>query len=524
MRPVPVVSALVIVAAVLHGDAALAAAAHRPEVSVLQRELLGRYIEDIDYVSSGPFNKHVVMLNGQEVHGFKLKNGSNDPIHGLFDLRRLQLLNPTGIAYVASEKSFAVVGDGVYPFRLFSTDAQGRPGPSREIRFLDDFGGPYHLEGLAYVPPTSPRFPDHLLTIGWNWYDEEHPEHVEVIRRDGQAVASIPVPADFRLPYGVAYQAPGRILLCKGGGQIGILDFDGNLLGAVTGNLEDLFQEGIVQLPDGRVVTGASARIRFYDAALNPLPQADRDASTSIRVVLPQAVAWDPDRNQHLVQGKPEAFPWFEEDHVAAAPPSLQSGTVLFALMGHVHGLGLHTPRMTYVSDEHRIAASTSPISGEGYPREVLLYDDGGTAVEWIDASVIAPDQTVPAVKITYVPSAGQFVLVPADQPSTLKFVTRSGVLAREIDLAAIGIARISALAYFNPLHPSGGQFLVFDYTGRAVITDFDGRVISEFDYRTELGLPFVYGASAITSGPQAGAFTALELGSSAQLVVFRLE
>jgi hypothetical protein len=320
----------------------------------------------------------------------------------------------------------------------------------------------------------------------------------------------------------VAYQAPDRILV-SGGGGIQVLDFDGRLLASASIPEGGFSPEGIVQLPDSRVVVGDASQLRFHDAALNRLPQDDRDGSTSIGVILAQAVAWDPDRTRHLVQGQSERFPLFDTDHAAAVAPSLLSGEALFSFVGHVHGLGLHSPRMTYVPDDHRIAASHSPISNAEYPREILLYDDGGTAVEWIDASAIHPDQTVPAVKIAYVAPVRQFALVSSQERSKLKFLTRAGVLAREIDLAPIGIDAIAGVTYFNPLHPSGGEFLIFDYHGRAVITDFDGTLISEFDYRAELGLPYVTGVSAITSGPQAGAFAALEAASSPQLVVFDL-
>jgi hypothetical protein len=320
----------------------------------------------------------------------------------------------------------------------------------------------------------------------------------------------------------VAYQAPDRVLLCRSG-EIQVLDFEGNLLNSVV-NTEGLLEEGIVQLPDSRVAVGASSHVRFYDAALNRLPQDDRDVSTAIGVILANAIAWDPDHTRHLVQGQSERFPLFDADHVAAVAPSLQSGGALFTLVGHVHGLGLHTPRMTYTPDDHHVAASHSPLPIEGYPREILLYDDQGTAVEWIDASAMHPEQTVAAVKIAYVPPTGHFVLVSAEEQSKLKFLTRAGVLAREIDLASIGIDAIAAVAYFNPLHPSGGQFLVLDFEGRAVITDFAGNLVEEFDYRAKLGLPYVIGVSAITNGPHAGAFAALEAVTSPRLVVFEIE
>ena len=170
--------------------------------------------------------------------------------------------------------------------------------------------------------------------------------------------------------------------------------------------------------------------------------------------------------------------------------------------------------------DEHRIAVALRRRGGT--PAQIALYDNDGTLVEVIDAAAIAGIGR--PSKIAYIPPTREFVMVEQTQPSTLKVLTRAGVLAREIDLASIGIKSISALAYFNPLHPSGGQFLIFASPGRAVITDFAGQPMSEFDSGEELGLPFVGGASAITNGPLAGTFTAHESTVSAEFVVFTLK
>jgi hypothetical protein len=154
-------------------------------------------------------------------------------------------------------------------------------------------------------------------------------------------------------------------------------------------------------------------------------------------------------------------------------------------------------------------------------PAQIALYESGGSLREVIDASAIG-GLGRPA-SIDYVPRTREFVLIESTQTDKLKFLTRDGVLAREIDLAL----DVAALAYFNPRHPSGGQFLIIGVDDadayRAVVTDFAGKPISEFDPRKELGLTFVADVSAVTLGPLTVAFAALEDTASARLVTFLL-
>lgn len=496
-----------------------AKSAKKPKVRVLQRELLGRIIEDLDFVPNGPFAQHIIMLVGYEVHGLPAEAGSHDAIRTLFDLRQQILGVPTGIAYVASERLFAIV-DAAQPTQLFFVDRRGTPQPPRPIQYLDgDLID--HVEGLAYLPPTSPRFPDHLLTVTWKFIDD-YPFllcRIQVIQRDGQVAAVIPVPDDISINavFGVAFLAPDRLLVTDGFNGIWTLDFDGNIVSGPV-STENLFAEGIVQLADGRVVTGEGAQLRFYDAALNRLPQDDQDAGTRIGLVNPFSVAWNPDTLQHLVVSPSEESAGdIFSNQVAAVPLSLDASSPVVDLS--TFPTPVRFPRATYMPDEHRIAVALRQRSST--PAQIALYENDGTLVELIDASAIGGIGR--PLKIAYIPRTHEFVVMELTQPSKLKILTRAGALAREIDLAPIGINSISALAYFNPLHPSGGQFLIFASPDRAVITDFDGNPISEFNSRDELGLRFVIGASAITNGPLAGAFTALEGAASAEFVVFRL-
>lgn len=488
-----------------------------PKVRVLQRELLGRFIGDLNFVPSGPRAGHIVMLNGLEVHGIPANAKSEKAIRKLFDLRQIAS-HPTGIAYVASERLFAIADDAQFPPALLIVDHRGTPQPPRPIQYLGGFM-PDWVDGLAYLPPTSAQFPDHLAMVTGKLTDDFlFLSRIQVMRLDGQVVAEIPVPESAGTAFGVAFLPPDRLLVTTVFNEIWTLDFDGNSVAAPV-STELLAAEGIVRLADGRIVTSEGAQLRFYDAAFNRLPQDDRDAGTPTGLVFPLSVAWNSDTHEHLVTaGTEESGFDILSNQVAAAPLSLDARTRVVDLGSSA----LRRPRATYMPDEHLIAVALRRRVST--PPQIALYDTHGTLVELIDISAIGGSGN--PFRIAYIPPTREFVLVEGTQSSRLKILTRSGALAREIDLASIGIDGVSAVAYFNPLHPSGGQFLIFGFTDRAHITDLGGNPISEFDFREELGLTFVAGASAITndSGRHTVAFTALESADSPRFVVFTLK
>lgn len=73
------------------------------------------------------------------------------------------------------------------------------------------------MEGLTYIPSSSPVFPDHLAIVVW---DDllDGPNRIEVMRRDGVVVSQIfrtDWPGDFTAGnHGdVAFLAPNRVLV-----------------------------------------------------------------------------------------------------------------------------------------------------------------------------------------------------------------------------------------------------------------------------------------------------------------------
>ena len=108
--------------------------------------------------------------------------------------------------------------------------------------------------------------------------------------------------------------------------------------------------------------------------------------------------------------------------------------------------------------------------------------------------------------------------------------VTRKGVKSGSVP-APPEIKAINGFTFFNPDHPSGGQFVFLDRPNqRAILTDFQGKRVGSFVTRgatsrnpnEDLNLVQPFPISSITSGPDAGAFALIDLGSF-EIVVFHL-
>jgi len=459
------------------------------------------------------------MTAGYAVYGFPATSDSDRAVHRLFDVRRLGIAAaPRGIAYITSQRRFALA-DTTQPSMLFTCDDKGDPFPPTNIGYLNDYQ-PVALEALAYIPPTSPTFPDHLVLMTSPDFVEFR---LEVLRLDGQVVAEIHLPDIVsRTGYAsaVAYASPDRLLV-GAIGEIWTIDFAGNVVGGPVLSNPDVVTEGLIELRDGRIVATDGAKLRFYDAGLNRLADDDRDAGVGAHLVFPTSAGWDSDASQHLVDAPTEISGGGGlTEQIAAIPPSLRSATRLFDIGTHPSIFARASRGVTYLSDEHLIAVSFRRRGSTG--PAIDLYDSAGALIERISLAAIAS----PQFGFAYIPSTRQFALTTAFGPR-LKIVNRDGTLARQVDFSAAGVQAILAVAYFNSAHPSGGEFMVvgippFGDGNRAVITDFNGNLIDEFNYRDELGLTEVVGVSAITTGPYAGAFGAVDFEGS-ELVVFRL-
>jgi hypothetical protein len=501
------------------------AAAEKGPVTVLERERLGGYIEETTFIPAGPFANHIAMSNGYEVLAVPINAGSDRAIKKLFNSAALDYaVPPKGMAYIESERAFAFV-EGGSPTTLFVADRHGNPLPPRTINYLPGPLDFLHNEALLYLPPSSPIYPDHLLMIA-NRFPPVEPfieSTIEVLRRDGQVVARIIPPSPLRENYltGLALKGTNQLLIGLND-QLWTIDFDGQLVsGPVT--VPGPFVEGLEQLPDGRIVMSAAARLYFFDQNLNRLPQDDRNAGIGLGLLTVTGIGWNSDTDRLLLQANlEETGNYFEEPFMMAIPTSLDSAEQLFEF----------DPANTfrrfyneYLPDEDLIATSLLR-AGPTLPAAIALYDLHGQEVEQINLTAFGGSP----LALSYIPQTNQFAVVfrGAARDQKIVILSRTGAFVREIDLAAQGINQISTLTAFNPQHPSGGQFLIFGSrsgdANRAIVTDFQGQLLSEFNYREAFGLLSVADAATITSGPLSGAFSVLN-GSNDnwEVVIFKL-
>jgi hypothetical protein len=165
----------------------------------------------------------------------------------------------------------------------------------------------------------------------------------------------------------------------------------------------------------------------------------------------------------------------------------------------------------------------THPLYGGNNP-SILIFnmDTDGNPYETIDLLTIGAGNPT---CLTYIPRDNDFATVFEDSQTSLTIVNRAGQLVRSVDLAPKRVQVIRSVAFFNPGHPSGGQFLIHAQPGRRLlVTDFELNVLGEFDAYPTLGLTRLgfYDLAAITSGKYAGAFAIY--GDSGALVIFSIK
>lgn len=485
-------------------------------VEILQRTRVGGYSEDIAFVNQGAFANHIIILDGYEVYGIPGEARGKPPMRKLLDLRGLNInIRPNGITYIESERLFAV-NDDTQKNTLFLFDHQGRPQGTRNIQYLNGYI-PGHLEGLGYIPLNSSMFPDHLMMAVWDQINGG-PSRVEIIRRDGQVVAEILLPFLSESIGDVTYYAPNRLLITTydTNDSIWTIDFGGNVLASPLNlPLELGAGEGIVQLRDGRIAYVSFPQdLLFFDGNLNRLPADDRHDVIGLNLPLPQAIAWNSDTNSHLILHRDPPFNNLAYK-VSAVSPSFNSAAEVINLFA---GGFTRARRMTYLPDEHKIA-----VANHNFPRSILLYENNGALTEQLNLGI--PPFARPSA-VAYIPTTAEFAVRPFDVDfNKLHIYSRAGGLVRILDLSGLGVNAIAGVTYFNPAHPSGGEFLIIDAMplgNRCVITDFNGNILGQFNIRAELGLLQPLDLATITTGgPQGNIFSILD--SQGDLVVFRL-
>lgn len=500
--------------------------------TVLSRARLGGYAEDLAYVTSGALKDHIVMSNGYELYAVQMKKkGSLNRVCKIEHPEMDQLAN--GFTFVESEGLF-VMNNSPHPTKLFFFDQACAIKGIRTIQYLDSNYRPGHLEGMAYIPASSPVFPDHLLMVAWDTFFPDT-VRLNIIRRDGVQVAEISRPdwpAQFRSDGGlggVTFLEPNLLLVSVfHTDSLWIIDFNGNIVSGPlpTGGALGL-GEGVVQMKDNRLVaTSYPQNLLLFDKNLNRQPQNDRHDVIGQNLNLPNGIAWDSDAGRFLVM---------HDVSVTLGPPGIAALST--TLTGPVPVIDLSafpfTRSTVYLPQEDIVATLRTAGAAQ---RAILLFNLDGTLNSQISLSPVSLGQNLgQPLGLAYLPGSDEFVVafggVLPDQGferQRLRVFSRAGALVRTLDIAGTGTGGVSALEYFQDSQTGAGRLMLLSGS-RVIITDLDGNsrnpdgfLLGEFNSRVKFGLLARNDLAAITSGPLAGAF-AITDGSGGEVVIFRI-
>ena len=499
--------------------------------TVVSRARTGGYAEDITYVTTGSLKDRLVMTNGYELYATELgKKGALARVCKIDHPEMDQFVN--GFTFIQSEGLF-VMNNAPHPNKLFFFDQNCASKGTRTIQYLNSSYRPQHMEGLAYIPPSSSIFPDHLMMITWETL-AAGPVRIVIARRDGVQVAEITRsdwPEQFEFGIGdVAFLAPNRLLVSiYNDDSLWTMDFEGNILsgplptGGATG-----MGEGVVQVSDGRVVASSYPQnLLVFDKNLNRQPQDDRHDIIGLNLNLPHGIAWDSDANRLLV---------LHDTVVTLGPGGISGLATTLASSTPVIDLSAFpfTRSTVYLPQEDIVAILRQ---APGNQRAILLFNINGTLNSEISLTPASLGQNLgQPVGFTYLPGSDEFVVsfngAPPNQGlerQRLRVISRAGALVRTIDISATGTGGVGALEYFQDPQSAEGRLMLVS-GGRVIITDLngnsrngDGFLLGEFNNRVKFGLITRSDIAAITSGPLAGAF-AIADGSGGEVLIFRLD
>jgi hypothetical protein len=438
---------------------------------------------------------------------------------------------PNGIAYVASEDLF-VLNQNVHTNKLYFFDQSGAYKGTRDIQYLNPSYLPAHLEGLAYIPTTSPFFPDHIVMVVLD-DNAGGPQRLEIMRRDGVVEKELyhsDWPASFAGDSAigsVSFFAPNRLLVTTYDNNIWTMDFDGNIVSGPVNVPGGAGFEGIIQLSDSNIaVVKYPQELLFLDKDLNRLPAFDRNDLIGLNLNQPSGIAWDPDTNKLLIKYIGESLTGVGA-RIASAPTSLDSA----AQVVNINSSDF-IRRLTYLPDDHLIA--TLRINGPA--RAILLYNSDGSPNSEIGLMPASLGLNLGTpVALCYLPTTHEFVVNfngtgpgAALERRSLRVLSRTGTLVRTIDLTSTGTPGVVGLDFFSS--PGGDRFIILGSSGRVFITDLNGNsrdsngaLFGEFNSRVKLGLLSRADITAITTGPLAGAFAVVD-NQGGEVVIFKLD
>jgi hypothetical protein len=500
--------------------------------TVASRARIGGYAEDITFVRSGVLKDQVVMTNGNELYAASLsKKGILSKVCRIDHPEMDQFV--TGFTFVESEGLFVMNNDS-HPNKLYFFDQACVSKGTRTIQYLNSNYRPGHLEGITYIPASSPTFPDHLIMVTWDDLLSSAFRLI-IMRRDGVQVAEISR-SDWPNQFfeggigDVTLLAPNRLLVSLfHPDSLWVMDFNGNILSGPLPTGADGLGEGIVQLPDGQLVaTSYPQNLLLFDKNLNRQPQNDRHDTIGLGLNLPNGIAWDADANRLLVVHDTAITPG--PGGIAGLNTTLESATPVINLSAFPA-----TRQLVYLPQEDLVATLKFNPAPD---RSILLFNLNGTLNSQISLSASTLGQNFgPPSSLVYLPATDEFAVGFNGTPATqgverqkLRIFSRAGTLVRTIDLNATGTGGFNAVEYLEDPQGGGGRLMFLSAFGRVFITDLngnsrnaDGVPLGEFNSRVKLGLMTRNDLTAITSGPLAGAFAVTD-ANGGEVVIFRLD
>lgn len=500
--------------------------------TVSSRARVGGYAEDIAYVTAGALKDQVVMTNGYELYAVSVaKKGALTRICKVDHPEMDQFVN--GFTFVESEGLF-VMNNAPHPNKLYFFDQNCVSKGTRTIQYLNSSYRPGHLEGMAYIPASSPVFPDHLVMVTWDDLITTA-TRIVIVRRDGVQVAEIMRP-DWPIQFfegglgDVTFLEPNRLLVSLyHPDSLWTMDFNGNIISGPLPTGVEGTGEGVVQMSDGRVLASSYPQdLLVFDKNLSRQPQNDRHDMIGLNLNLPHGIAWDSDAERFLVT---------HDTVVTVGSAGISGLATTLASTAPVIDLSafLNTRGTVYLPQED-IVATLRPVPGN--QRAILLFNLNGTLNSQISLSPASLGENLgQPLGLTYIPGADEFVVTFGGSPPNqgferqkLRVFSRAGALVRTIDVSATGTSGIGGIEYFEDPQGGGGRFLMLSGAGRVFITDLNGNsrngagfLLGEFNSRVKFGLVTRSDIAAITSGPLAGSF-AIADGSGGEIVIFRLD
>jgi hypothetical protein len=356
------------------------------------------------------------------------------------------------------------------------------------------------------------------------------------MRRDGVVVAEInrpDWPAALLAEGGtgdVTYLGPNRLLASAyHENSLWIIDFSGNVVAGPLPTGADGTGEGVVRIGDGRVVAADFPQnLLLFDNDLNRQPQDDRHDVIGANLNVPNGIAWDSDANRFLMTHDTNAT---LDGGIAGLSTTLTSATPLVNLSSSPF-----TRQTVYLPQEDLIGVLQF---GGPNGRAILLFNTNGTLNSQISLGPTSLGQNFgQPLALAYLPQTDEFVVAFGGAPGPgqalerlkLRVISRTGTLARTIDLTGTGTAGVNGLEYFQDPQGGGGRLLMLSAFGRMIVTDLDGNSrtpdgvpFGEFNSRVKFGLITRNDIAAITSGPFAGYFAIID-ANGGQIVIFRMD